>query len=509
MGRGDYLGLGSRFGSGPSELLVATGFSTETRQASYLHYWLGIADLAHILALRDSGMLPAGPGRQLLAALLDLLGKDASDGGYDPAYGDAYNSREHLLRAELGDDAGWLSLGRTRREAGRVSYYLAAREALLELHEAVDGFAATMHGLALTHVESWWADLTYWQPAQVSSFGHYLLSFGHEAARHLDRIRQAWARCGLVPVAAGGVAGTTVPLSRTATLRRLGLDGPATTSRDAMWSVDGLLEVVFAAQQATLTASRLAEDFLLFATEPFGYLRLHDSHCRASVYLPQKRNPYALSVVRGGCAVVTGRAAGVVAAVGTGSAQSDNWIYNYGETLDAVQLATQMSALTAEVASRASFDTARMADRALDGFTEAADLAERLVAEQHIDYRTAHSLVARIAAAAEQRGESRLAGEDRESLAGWPGGDPAGTDPGSLVLGRSQDGGAAPGQVRASARALHARLARQRTWRLAAQGKAEAATGQLVEQARTASEQASGWPAGLPTPSHRQRRIRS
>lgn len=92
MGRGDYLGLGSRFGSGPSELLVATGFSTETRQASYLHYWLGIADLAHILALRDSGMLPAGPGLQLLAALLDPLGKDTSDGGYDPAYGDAYNS---------------------------------------------------------------------------------------------------------------------------------------------------------------------------------------------------------------------------------------------------------------------------------------------------------------------------------------------------------------------------------------------------------------------------------
>lgn len=119
MGRGDYLGLGSRFGSGPSELLVQTGFSTETRQAGYLHYWLGIADLTHVLALRDSGVLPAGPGRRLLSALLDLLGKDASDGGYDPAYGDAYNSREHLLRGELGDDAGWLSLGRpAARQAG-------------------------------------------------------------------------------------------------------------------------------------------------------------------------------------------------------------------------------------------------------------------------------------------------------------------------------------------------------------------------------------------------------
>jgi len=119
MGRGDYLGLGSRFGSGPSELLVQTGFSTETRQAGYLHYWLGIADLTHVLALRDSGVLPAGPGRRLLSALLDLLGKDASDGGYDPAYGDAYNSREHLLRGELGHDAGWLSLGRpAARQAG-------------------------------------------------------------------------------------------------------------------------------------------------------------------------------------------------------------------------------------------------------------------------------------------------------------------------------------------------------------------------------------------------------
>ena len=509
MGRGDYLGLGSRFGSGPSELLVATGFSTETRQASYLHYWLGIADLAHVLALRDSGVLPAGPGRQLLAALLDLLGKDASDGGYDPAYGDAYNSREHLLRAQLGDDAGWLSLGRTRREAGRVSYYLAARKALLELHEAVDGFAATMHGLGLTHVESWWADLTYWQPAQVSSLGHYLLSFGHEAARHLDRIRQAWARCGLVPVAAGGVAGTTVPLSRTATLRRLGLDGPATTSRDAMWSVDGLLDVVFAAQQAALTASRLAEDFLLFATEPFGYLRLHDSHCRASVYLPQKRNPYALSVLRGGCAVVSGRAAGVVAAVGTGSAQTDNWIYNYGETLDAIQLATQMSALIAEVASRASFDTARMADRALDGFTEAADLADRLVAEQdtRLPDRALPDRADRRGGRAARRKSAcpvRIAHHWLAREAEIRPARPAFAGPGPQP-GRRR----APGQVRASARALHARLARQRTWRLEAQGKAEAATGQLVEQARTASAQASGWPAGLPTPSHRQRRIRS
>ena len=479
-----YLGLGGRLESGPSELLVQTGFSTETAQARYLHHWLGVADLAHVLALRDAGAVPEAASRRLLAALLALLGQEAEQAGYDPRHGDAYNSREHLLRDQLGDDAGWLSLGRTRREAGRVSYYLAARAELLALHAAVGGFCDTARRLALAHAESWWADLTYWQPAQVSTFGHYLLSFGHEASRHLGRIRRAWDRCALVPVAAGGVAGTTVPLSREATLDRLGLDGPATTSRDAMWSVDGLIDIAHAARQATLTVSRLAEDFLLFASAPFGYVRLHDSHCRASVYLPQKRNPYALSVIRGGYAVVAGRAGGVEAAMGTGSAQTDNWIYSYGETLAALGLARQLVQLMAEVLGRARFDTPRMAALALDGFTEAADLAERLVTEEHIDYRTAHSRVARLAADAERRGDTRLA---------------AATDPRALVLGRPGEGSAAPASVRASARRLRALLTRQRAWRRGAQAQAEMAIGQLVGQARAVAMGANTPPDTPPT----------
>jgi argininosuccinate lyase len=499
MAADDYLGLGSRLDSGPSELLVRTGFGAEIHHAGRLHYWFGVADLAHVLALLDAGVLPEEPGRRLLGALLELLAKSAADSGYSPEHGDAYNSREHLLRGLLGDDAGWLSLGRTRREAGRVSYYLAARAALLAAHETVEHLVGIARRQALAHAQSWWADMTYWQPAQVSTFGHYLLSFAWEADRNLDRIRGAWERCDLVPAAAGGVAGTTVPLSRSGLLRYLGLSSNPSTSRDAMWSVDGLLDIAFAAQQAALTVRRLAEDFLLFATAPFGYVRLHDSHCRASVHLPQKRNPYALTVIRGGYAVVAGRSAGVAASVATGSAQTDNWIYNYGETLDALDLARDLSALTAEVIALASFDTGQMADTALDGFTEAADLAERLVAEHGIDYRTAHSLVGRAAAAAERRGERRLSPADLPTPpldggapSSGPSSDDTGTsllnaDPRSLVTGRPHAGGAAPAQVRASARRLATRLARQRAWRTGMRAHAEETVAALQTQARTAA----------------------
>lgn len=499
MATEDYLGLGSRLDSGPSELLVRTGFGTEIRQAGRLHYWLGVADLAHVLALRDAEVLPEMPGRRLLGALLDLFGRPAADSGYSPEHGDTYNSREHLLRKTLGDDAGWLSLGRTRREAGRVSYYLAARAALLAAHETVEELVGIARRRALAHAESWWADMTYWQPAQVSTFGHYLLSFAWEADRNLDRLRGAWERCDQVPAAAGGVAGTTVPLSRTRLLARLGLTDQATTSRDAMWSVDGMLDVTFAAQQAALTVRRLAEDFLLFATAPFGYVRLHDSHCRASVHLPQKRNPYALTVIRGGYAVVAGRAAGVAASAATASAQTDNWIYSYGETLDALDLARDLSALTAEVIALASFDTDRMSAAALDGFTEAADVAEHLVAERGLDYRTAHFLVGRAATAAERRGERRLSPADLGALCPDPDDPPAGSrdssllaaDARSLVTGRPHAGGAAPAQVRASARRLADRLARQRAWRAGMRARAEEAVAALESEARAASAAAA------------------
>jgi argininosuccinate lyase len=446
--------------------------------------WAALAAAAATrLGLRCHCVLDPGPTETLAMALARRTGATLH---MAPRPGkEAVNAMISSIAHDLGPSA--YAVPRAGATAGGVAGYRGlARELIEQMPSAafdvvvavgsggaaVGAFCDTARRLALAHAGSWWADLTYWQPAQVSSFGHYLLSFGHEASRHLDRIRQAWTRCALVPVAVGGVAGTTVPLSREATLRRLGLEGPATTSRDAMWSVDGLIDIMHAARQAVLTVSRLAEDFLLFASTPFGYVRLHDSHCRASVYLPQKRNPYALTVVRGGYAVVAGRSDGVAAAMGTGSAQTDNWIYSYGETLATLGLARQLVQLMAEVLGKATFDTARMAALALDGFTEAADLAERLVTEEHIDYRTAHSRVARLAAEAERRGGTRLAD---------------GTDPRTLVLARTGEGSAAPAVVRASARRLRILLARHRAWRRGAQARADAAIGQLVGQARAAS----------------------
>ena len=209
---------------------------------------------------------------------------------YDPVYGDAYNSRERELERRLGPAAGWLHLGRTRREAGRIAFRLALRDRLLGLHADVAAFAARSRGRA-RHAGTLWADTTYLQPAQPSTFGHYLGGFAEQAVRHLDRIEAAYTGTDVSPAGAGGAGGTRIPLDRARLAQSLGFGAAGAHTRDAMWSVDVLADAVLAAAQAAATLSQLASDLEIFASPAFGYVTLDASLCRASVLMPQKRNP--------------------------------------------------------------------------------------------------------------------------------------------------------------------------------------------------------------------------
>ncbi len=210
-----YLGAEARISSGPAPELIEAGYAMELADAPLLHRGLGLADLAHVLALHRGGAsIPARQASVLLSRSLDILDTPAEEFPYDPVYGDAYNSRERELERRLGNAAGWLHTGRTRREAGRIAFRLALRDRLLDLHETVTRFLAAVAEQADAHAGTVWADTTYLQPAQPSTFGHYLGGFGEEATRHLDRIEQTYRWADRSPAGVGGVGGSRVPIDR-------------------------------------------------------------------------------------------------------------------------------------------------------------------------------------------------------------------------------------------------------------------------------------------------------
>lgn len=496
-----YLGVEGPLAAGPSPALVEAGYRLETADARFLHRGLGLADLAHVLELREAGAVPEEAARAICRETLLFLETPAGDFPYDPRYGDAYNSRERELERRLGRAAGWLPAGRTRREAGRIAVRLALRERLLNLHGAAADWAATMAGRGRELAEAVWNDVTYLQPAQPSSFGFYLAGFGEGAVRDLERIRACYRLANRSPAGSGGVGGTVIPLDRERLSARLGFDAPTAHIRDGMWSADVLADAGWAAAQAALTANRLAEDLEIFASPQFGYVRLAGGSSRASAALPQKRNPYALAVIRGGAGTLIGRAAGLMASGRTPSARTDNWLYGYGEAVGAVETAARLVRLAEETAREMEVDREKLAASAGAHGSLAADLAERLTLRSGWDYRSAYRMIGR--AVAEADGEwptaddMRRAAEElnieEEGCCGraglgldeaWEAAGRLGETGAGWLAARDAVGSCAPTRVEEHCRSLEERIARARNWAEAARNQTEAAARNLIAAAR-------------------------
>lgn len=403
-----YLGVEGRITSGPAPALEAAGYGYEIGDAEILHTAMGYSHLAHVVMLCENEIVPPGDRTPLLDALLELTATPAAEFPYDPRYGDVYNSQEKWLEDRLGAAAGWLTAGRTRREAGRIAFRLVLRERLVGLGQVTVRLAQTLTAAAERHAATIAPDYTYLQIAQATTFGHYLLSFAFPALRDITRIESALSWVDRSPGGVGGVAGSRFPLNRPRLAELLAFENVIEHARDAMWQTDGLIDTCTAAVNATTNCSRLAEDLEIYASREFGIVELGPEVSRASALMPQKRNPYALPVIRGAAGLLLGRLTGVVAMQQTPSARTDNLLYAYREVVGAVQTATDVVDLAATVVDGLTVHEQRLLELAHSGFAQATDVSEVLAQRAGIDYRSAYRVVARAAASAAAQGEHDL-----------------------------------------------------------------------------------------------------
>ena len=299
--------------------------------------------------------------RALLDALLDLRIDDP-----DSRYGDLVNVRERALEQRVGDAAGWLNAGRPRREAGtdRVPDR-AARRGCSTSPRRSRGSPPRSPQQAANERDTLMPDYTYLQVAQPTTAGHWLLSFAYPAlrdaaprARRLrrhqpqPRRRRRRQRVALRdrPRAARRACSASAPRSSTRATR---CGRPTASPRRHCTR-----RRPRPARAGSPRTSRSS------AATSSGCCAIGDELCRASALMPQKRNPYALVVIRGGARTLLGRATGVLASQQTPSGRTDNLLYAYGEVAGAVELATRLLNLAAKTAETLTIDRGR-AERAL------------------------------------------------------------------------------------------------------------------------------------------------
>ncbi len=186
---------------------------------------MSLADLAHAVMLVEIGLIPPEIGAKLLAVLLELHAIPAAEFPFDPARGDAYNNREYVLRQQAPEVAGWLQVGRPRREVTTIAYLLVLRERLLALTAALLDLMTALLNLAEAHLHTLMPDYTYLQTAHPTTLAHYLLTFAQPMTRDLDRLHDVFERTNLSPAGSGSTNGSRLPLDRARLAEALGFAG--------------------------------------------------------------------------------------------------------------------------------------------------------------------------------------------------------------------------------------------------------------------------------------------
>ena len=389
------LEIGTRLKKPPSDTLVQTAFSDEINQQGPLFEAIGLIDIAHTLVAIECGTIPRVPGRALLTHLLALQ-ENPEAIVLAPSLGDLYTNREAWL-TERTEAAGWLGAGRARREATTSALIVVLRSKIVHLIDTLAELIAAILDKAQQHSLSVMPDYTYLQAAQPTTFGHYLLGFAFPLLRDQDRLNALFDRLNQSPMGCGSTNGSRLRQDRRLLADFLGFNGFIPHARDAMWQADLFIEASSVLTACSINLSRLAEDLLVYATQEFALVELDDRHARASKIMPQKKNPFALTHIRGIANKIIGFTASVCASVRTPTGQPDNRSFIYGELPNALDTVCNAVSLMTEVLEDLTFIPERGKALLHSSWTLSTDLAETLVLECGLEFRKAHRLVAYLA----------------------------------------------------------------------------------------------------------------
>lgn len=472
--------------------LVATGNADEVAAARRLSRGLAMADLAHGVALVESAQIEPGDGARLLRGLLDL---PVDDFPWDPSVGDAFSNRELALAARIGSGpAGWLSAGRPRREAMRVGLRLTARSGVLRWTRSLESLLTAIMAQARTHADAPCADYTYLQVAQPTTVGHWILTFAYPAIRDIERAQRLQETFAASVAGVGGTSGSSWATDRQRLASLLGCERTVPHCRDAMWQVDGYCDLLCALATSAAWMSQLAQDLEVWASAEFGFVRLADRHSRESALMPQKRNPYALVMIRTHAARLAGDLATALTALHTGSARTDHFQVLNGVVPRAIDDSARVTDLFGRIVGAMTIDAARMRAALEDGTALATDVADMLARTTVLDYRAAHTVVGRAARGLADAGQP-FANIDTpllEQYARDVRGEPVSVDPLQLartldpvacLARRTQAGSCAPAEMGTMLEQLEARLARRAATRIDAERSIDAALDALVARA--------------------------
>src|SRR5215467_10502956 len=353
------------------------------------------ASRAHARSLLGCGVLTQDEWQAIDQGLEQILSEYTPEQVKATPYEDIHTFVEATLASKIGPPAGKLHTGRSRNDQVATDFRLFVRQAVGLIIADLEALQLALTELGEKNSTVIIPAYTHLRRAQPIRWSQYCLAYCEMFGRDAERFDQSLKRVDILPLGSGAVAGSNFPVDREAIAKELGFARISASTLDATCDRDFVLEFLSNAAMLLVHASRLAEDWIIYSTEEFGFLELSEKVTTGSSLMPQKKNPDGFELIRAKAAMTTGLLTGflgVMKGLPTGynkDLQEDKEAFlkafeNVRVSLSVLRLSVRTVALRRD----------RLDQAAADSFMGATDLADFLVS-RGVPFRSAHEIVAR------------------------------------------------------------------------------------------------------------------
>jgi argininosuccinate lyase len=385
---------GGRFESGPGEVFERFSGSLDFDRRLIECDIRGSQAFAR--ALEQVGILTAEERAQIVEAFDAIRAESLAPAFYEGATDeDVHTLVIRKLKERAGAVADKIHTGRSRNEQVSLDTRMWLREECTDLQSQLFAVMGRLLDLAELYPHAIIPGYTHLRRAQAVLWPHYLLAYFEMFLRDWQRFGDARRRANVLPLGSGALAGSGFPLDREDMARDLGFEGVTHNSMDVSGDRDFALDFLYACTVTMIHLSRLAEDWILYSSEEFGWLELGDGVTSGSSLMPQKKNPDSLELIRGKSGRVVGCLTSLLVTM-----KGLPMTYNRDMQEDKVPIfdaADQLSGsllMTSAVIESTRLNPARPAAAAEESWVVATDLAEAL-ARAGTPFHQAHQIVGR------------------------------------------------------------------------------------------------------------------
>lgn len=352
---------------------------------------------AHTTMLIEEGIIPKESGKKILKALDKLEKEGIGALNLDPSFEDIHMALEDYVTKEIGDEAGFMHTAKSRNDQVCTDIRLTLKEEIENTISNIKSFIKTIVEMAKENTHTLFIAYTHLQHAQPTTFAHHLMAYANELRRDCERLIDTYKRVDMNPLGSAALTTTGFPINRERTTELLGFSKVMDNSIDGVSSRDFAAEAIFDYAMLSTTLGKISDEIVIWSSYEFRMVECSNQYSSTSSIMPQKKNPDIAELSRGKSTIAYGELMTVLSMIkGIPHSYNRDLQEVTPHLWNAIDNTNDILRIVHGMLSTLTINKDRTEELAGANFATATELADVMVREKNLPFRTAHRIVGRV-----------------------------------------------------------------------------------------------------------------